>query len=61
MYNVHVATKQNIDEVLRAFVKFADLCIHVHCNVILFCRKDKLVQSLQSELRSAPKQDYVDK
>ena len=26
-----------------------------------FLRKDRMVQSLQSELRSAPKQDYVDK
>ena len=32
MYNVHVATKQNIDEVLRAFVKFADMC-----TAMLFC------------------------
>ena len=31
------------------------------CFETYFCRKDRMVQSLQSELRSAPKQDYVDK
>ena len=29
--------------------------------IILFCSKDKMIHSLESELRSAPKQDYVDK
>ena len=28
---------------------------------VFLYRKDRVVQSLQSELRAAPKQDYVDK
>lgn len=37
------------------------VCMYVYVYCTYDCRKDQTLQLLQSELRAAPKQDYVDK